>query len=88
MLDQDSAPLANAREILCSVNDVAAAQVAIVGIGLVIAKIAYAPRLSGLSAQTVLINRNKALAQPHVDGLLQCRPHCDQWQGHGEEASK
>lgn len=33
MLDQDSAPLANAREILCSVNDVAAAQVAIVGSG-------------------------------------------------------
>ena len=54
MLDQDSAPLANAREILCSVNDVAAAQVAIVGIGLVIAKIAYAPRLSGLGGKSVI----------------------------------
>jgi len=60
MQEQDSAPLVNARELLCGVNDIAAARVAIIGTGLVGATTEYA-LLSGLSAQIVLINRNKAL---------------------------
>jgi malate/lactate dehydrogenase len=76
-----NAPLVNARGLLCGVNDVAAAQVAIVGTGLVGATTAYALLLSSFPAQIVLINRNKALTQAHVDGLLQCRRHCDQGKG-------
>ena len=45
------------------------ARVAIVGAGLVGATTAYALLLSGISAQIVIINRDKALARAHVDDL-------------------
>jgi hypothetical protein len=79
MLEQDSVHLVNARELLLDANEIAptrAARVAVVGTGTGRGDDRISLLLSGLSGQIVLISRNKAFAQTHVDGRLQWRLHC------------
>lgn len=74
MLEQDSVHLVNARELLRDALERLESRLS--ELGPVGATTAFALLLSGLSGQIVLISRNKAFAQTHVDGRLQWRLHC------------
>jgi len=69
MLGRESTPTANKVDLVGANEPARTPRVAIVGTGLVGATTAYALLLSGLSAQIVLINRDKVRARAHVDDL-------------------
>jgi hypothetical protein len=65
MLDQDSAPLVNAQEFLCGVDDVAvgpAARVAILGTGLAGARKPSTCSSPAFQPRSFLVDRNKLFA--------------------------